>query len=146
MNEGKTNRSTPKHLLLIDGECILCAGMTKFVVSRDLGDRFRFAALQSEVGRSMLKQVGGSPGRMDTFVYIREGRYYIKSSAALRVVRHLGKGWPLLSVLLAVPAPIRDAVYDFIAKRRNLWFGRQDVCLWRTPELRRKFVDELSEE
>jgi predicted DCC family thiol-disulfide oxidoreductase YuxK len=35
---------------------------------------------------------------------------------------------------------LRDRVYRFIARNRYRWFGRQDVCLLPTPELRGRFL------
>ena len=45
-------------LLLYDGVCALCHGMVKFLIKRDRRDRFRYAPLQSELGREMLGRFG----------------------------------------------------------------------------------------
>ena len=41
----------------------------------------------------------------------------------------------------AVPRPLRDRVYDAIARNRFRWFGRADACLVPTPALRERFLD-----
>ncbi|MFD2611040.1 thiol-disulfide oxidoreductase DCC family protein [Paenibacillus gansuensis] len=129
-------------LLLIDGECMLCAHVTRFVIARDREDRFRFAALQSQTGQRLLKEHGEEPGRMDSFVLVRGDRMYMRSAAALRVLQGLGGAWRLAVFFLVVPRFVRDAVYNMVARNRYRWFGTQDVCLWRTPEIQRKFIDE----
>jgi predicted DCC family thiol-disulfide oxidoreductase YuxK len=54
MNEVERNAIEGRALLLYDGVCALCNGMVKFLMKRDRGERFRFAPLQSELGRELL--------------------------------------------------------------------------------------------
>lgn len=129
-------------VLLVDGHCHLCHGITRFVIRRDRAKRFRFASLQSGAGQRLLIQGGLAPSDLDTFVMIRGLRYYTKSSAALCVFRQLPGLWPLLYAFILVPVPIRDWVYDQIASRRYRWFGRTEACLLPTAELRSRFIDD----
>lgn len=47
-----------------------------------------------------------------------------------------------LSTLLIVPRPLRDAVYDYVAKRRYDWFGKEEDCLvLREQEMLERFID-----
>ena len=48
--------------------------------------------------------------------------------------------FPFGGVGLMLPRFIRDAVYEFIAKRRYRWFGKRDQCMVPTPELRSRFL------
>lgn len=130
-------------VLLIDGHCRLCHGVTRFVVKRDRRRRFRFAALQSDVGRYYFAKEGLSLDDLDTFVMVNGDVVYIKSTAALNVFRRLGGLWPVLYGFIMVPRPIRDWVYDRIARGRYRWFGRTEACLLPTAELRERFVDEV---
>jgi predicted DCC family thiol-disulfide oxidoreductase YuxK len=52
----------------------------------------------------------------------------------------LGGFWHVVSWLRVVPRPIRDAIYDTIAKRRYRWFGKFDTCRIPSPELRARFL------
>jgi predicted DCC family thiol-disulfide oxidoreductase YuxK len=46
------------------------------------------------------------------------------------------------STLLIIPTPIRDAVYDYVAKHRYGWFGKADECLvLKEKELLERFID-----
>jgi len=128
-------------ILLIDGQCYLCHGITKFVVKRDPRQRFRFASLQSKLGQQLLVKGQMSTEDLDTFVMVDRGRYYTKSSAALLVMRQLGGLWPLLSIFRLVPKWLRDLVYDVIASRRYRWFGRSEQCLLPSAELRNRFLE-----
>jgi predicted DCC family thiol-disulfide oxidoreductase YuxK len=42
---------------------------------------------------------------------------------------------------LLVPRPLRDFAYRAFARNRYRLFGRSEVCLVPTPELRRRFLD-----
>lgn len=132
-------------ILLIDGKCNLCHGITRFVIKRDPAAMFRFASLQSEQGQRLLRKGGLSESDLDTFVMIENGRYYKKSTAALRVCRKLGGAWSFLYVGIVVPLAIRDRVYDFIAKRRYRWFGHHESCLVPTENIRKRFMEHSRE-
>lgn len=128
-------------LILFDGECNLCNGFVQFVIRRDPGARFRFAALRSAAAQRALESAGVRGPLPDSVVLVAGGRVRVRSAAALAILRGLGRLWPLLSVFLVVPRPLRDAVYDGIARNRLRWFGRQESCWVPTPELRARFVD-----
>ncbi|MDF2660979.1 MAG: hypothetical protein K0Q94_3770 [Paenibacillus sp.] len=130
-------------IILYDGYCAMCSWVVRFVITRDRRARYRFAALDSAAGKALLEQAGqgGDNGEAvpDTFRLIRDGRVYIKSRAALEVARKLGGLWPVLYVFAAVPAPLRDFVYDTVARNRYRWFGRNESCLLPSPEVKDRF-------
>ena len=127
-------------VILFDGVCNLCNGFVQFVVARDPHARFRFAALQSEAAAALLRDAGVAAALPDSIVLVEDGGVYVRSTAALRIARHLRFPWPLASGLLVVPRFIRDAVYDYIAAHRYRWFGRRDACMVPTPDLQRRFM------
>ena len=127
MYKAEPNLDSPI-ILLIDGKCLLCSGITQFVVKRDKSRRFRFAALQSKAGQELLRAGHLPTDDIDTFVMIRDGRYETKSNAALRVLRELDGWWRVLFLFIAVPRSLRDRIYDYIARNRYGWFGMTDVC------------------
>lgn len=138
----KNKKPSEPIIVLIDGQCNMCHGITRFVIERDPTQQFKFASLQSKVGQQFLEAGGMSSNALDTFVMIEGGRYYTKSTAALRMFRKLKGLWPLAYVFIVVPTFIRDRVYDAVAKRRYRWFGTNDSCLIPTPEVRKRFLDQ----
>jgi predicted DCC family thiol-disulfide oxidoreductase YuxK len=74
-------------------------------------------------------------------VLIEGERVYMRSDAALRIARNLRGAWPLLSLLVVVPRPLRDAIYDWIASHRYRWFGQADSCMIPSPATRSRFLD-----
>ena len=128
-------------VVLFDGVCNLCNGSVLFVIARDPSARFRFAALDSEAARRLLRECGVSSALPDSVALIEGCTVYTRSSAALRVARRLRFPWPLIYGLIMVPRPLRDAVYDWIARHRYRWFGKREVCMVPTPELRSRFLE-----
>jgi predicted DCC family thiol-disulfide oxidoreductase YuxK len=127
-------------IVLFDGVCKFCDGGVNFILDHDRRGRVRFAALQSGAGQELLRRFGLRRDQFDTLVLIEAGRHYLRSTAALRVARHLDFPWPLASALLLVPAFLRDAAYDLLAANRFRWFGRLDACRVPTPEVRERFL------
>lgn len=128
-------------VLMFDGVCSLCNTSVDFVMRYDERRRFAFASLQSEVATAYLAAHGKrADALLDTVVLIDEDGVHERSAAALRVLRGLGLPWSLLYGLVAVPRPLRDAVYRWIASNRYRWFGKRETCRLPTPEERARFV------
>jgi predicted DCC family thiol-disulfide oxidoreductase YuxK len=115
-------------VVLFDGVCNLCHRAVQFLLEYDRDARLRFASLQSEVGRTLLAKHGLDADALDTMVLVDAGGAHLRSDAALRIVRFLGPPWSWLRALAALPRPLRDAGYDFIARNRYRWFGKKDAC------------------
>ncbi len=127
-------------ILLFDGVCNLCNHSVQFIIRRDSRGVFRFASLQSEAARELLSGFQEKPTGLSTVVLLENGRLRLKSDAALGVLRRLPGLWPLLYVFILVPRPIRDAVYDWVARNRYRWFGKKDQCMLPRPEWRERFL------
>ncbi len=126
---------------MFDGVCNLCNGFVQFVIEHDPDGRFQFAALQSAAAGRVLsghRPLGPVP---DSVVLVEEGRVFNGSTAALRIARGLGFPWALAAALLAIPRPLRDWMYAFVARRRYRWFGKREHCMVPTPALRSRFLD-----
>jgi len=136
-------------LILFDGDCNLCNGCVQFVIKRDRKARYRFASLQSEVGRAVLETALGRDGMAtlpDSIVLVQRSKVQVKSAAALAIARGIRWPWPLLAVFWVVPYPIRDFIYDWVARNRLRWFGKRDACWIPTPQLRARFLDACERE
>ncbi len=141
MTESCENVSEVPNLILFDGVCNLCNASVQFVIRHDSAAKFRFAAIQSEIGREIFQRHGLDPANLQTFVFITDGRIFLRSDAAIEVVARFGGAWKLLRVFSLVPRSVRDAIYSFIAQNRYRWFGRQEVCMIPTPEIKERFLD-----
>lgn len=136
-----TPTGSPSPLVLIDGVCLMCQGATKFIIQRDPSRKFFFASLQSEMGKKVLAKGGLPTDAMNTIVLVENDMYFTKSTAVLRIARHLKFPWSLLYTFIIVPRFLRDPVYQFIAKHRYRWFGKSDHCMIPSPKDRERFLD-----
>jgi len=127
-------------VVLYDGTCGLCDRSVQLILRHDRRGRFRFAALQSDIGRALLARHGLPVDALDTVVLVEDGHAYTKSSAALRVARGMDAPWPAFRVFSLVPRPVRDFFYDRVAKSRYRIFGRVDACMLPPPEVRARFL------
>ena len=127
-------------IILFDGVCNLCNSSVNFVIKRDTKNQFKFAALQSDIGASLIEKYGIDSSKTDSIILIDNNKAYIKSTAALRVAKYLNKGYPLLYGFMIVPKFVRNWVYDIVARNRYKWYGKKDSCMIPTPELKEKFL------
>lgn len=151
--------SSQHPVVYFDGVCNLCNRTVQFIIRHDRKAVFRFASLQSKSGQEAKvraeeqSEKTTSPDavraenesrerKLDSIILFYNGKYYTRSSAALKIGMLLGGvGW-LLAPGYIFPKFIRDAIYNAIAKRRYQWFGKRDECMIPTPELKARFLDE----
>lgn len=129
-------------ILLFDGVCNLCSRSVQFVLERNSEENIQFASLQSDVGKQLLSEHQLSEKYIDSLVLIETSRAYVKSDAALRLTKHLSGLWKLLMVFLVIPKFIRNPIYDWIARNRYRWFGKQESCWIPQPKWTKRFIDQ----
>jgi predicted DCC family thiol-disulfide oxidoreductase YuxK len=128
------------HILLFDGVCNLCNRIVQFTIKRDIKRKFKFASLQSDAGQELLKKFGLPANDFDSFVYINGDNYFVKSAAALHVLKVLGGFWKIFYVFIYLPRRVRDFIYNRISKNRYSIFGKRETCMIPMPELRERFL------
>ncbi|CDQ18203.1 Predicted thiol-disulfide oxidoreductase YuxK, DCC family [Halobacillus karajensis] len=128
-----------ERIILFDGECNFCNRSVQFIIKRDRNGTFKFASQQGKIGKS-LRDYHQIPADTDSMILIEDDAYYLKSTAALKISKHLRGIWKLSYGLIGIPKPIRDRVYNFIAKNRLKWFGKNDHCQLPSPEIRNRFL------
>jgi len=136
-------KSLPKgtKIILFDGVCNLCNSAINFIIERDKKKQFRFTSLQGDLGKQLLEERKIDPLKIDSIILIDPNlAYYHKSSAALEIAKGLSGAYPLMSIFLIIPTPIRDWVYDYIAKNRYKWFGKKETCRIATLEEQEFFL------
>lgn len=128
-------------VILFDGVCNLCNASVQFIIRHDKKQIFRFAALQSAFGQRVIENFNLTDKNTDSVILFENNSVQLKSDAALSIAKQLGGIYSLLYVFIVVPKFIRNSVYDFIARNRYRWFGKQESCMIPTPELKRLFIE-----
>ena len=127
------------YIVLFDGECHFCDWSVQFIINHDLKELFYFASIKSDAGKKYLTKYQ-LPANIDSIVLIEKEKVYVKSTAILRVCRHLRGAWKYLFIFRFVPSSVRDIAYDLIAKNRYKWFGKRDSCKLPPPNIRKRFL------
>ena len=128
-------------ILFFDGECNLCNSSLQFIIRHDKKKIFLFAPLQSPEGNDVIKNIQLKNNNVPDSVVLRyNGKYFIRSSAALYTFKLLGGWWSVLFMGMIIPSFVRDSIYDLIARRRYEWFGKRDECMVPTPDLLDRFL------
>ncbi len=138
-------------IILFDGVCNFCNYWVNFIIKRDRKNIFKFASLQSEAGIKLLEKFSINKAGMDSVILIENvppqldpskagEKYFVKSSAALKIAKELTPFLKLFYFLIIIPAPVRDLVYDLVAKNRYKIFGKRNACLIPTEEEKSKFI------
>lgn len=135
----KSNHNT---IILFDGVCNFCNSSVNFIIKHDKNNFFKFAALQSEKGKELLKRYNIESERLGSIVLIENGKAFTKSSAALIITKHLNGLYPLLYSFIIIPPFIRNAVYNLIARNRYKWFGKKESCMIPSEKMKEKFMNE----
>ena len=128
------------NIILFDGVCNLCNSSVQFIIKRNKKQHFYYASLQSDVAKEILLQHLEKKITLDTIVFVEKGNIYTKSTAALRISKYLDGLWKFAYVLIIIPRPIRDAFYDFVAKKRYVWFGKRESCIMPTDDQKKMFL------
>ncbi|KQO19641.1 thiol-disulfide oxidoreductase DCC family protein [Acidovorax sp. Leaf78] len=128
-------------IVVFDAQCLLCNGWVQFILRHDRAGRIRFASMQGATGRQLLADAGLRVDSLQTLLVIDGDRSWQHTAAILRVLHALGWPWRLAWVGWLVPAPLRDALYRWVARNRYRIWGRSEVCMVPSPETAARFLD-----
>lgn len=133
-------------VVLYDGICNMCNRAVDVAIEKDpAGDRLRFAALQSDVGRQLLVFCGREPDDLSSMIVVKpDGTCLVKSDAALFVGGELD-GSALLQGASQVaqallPKNVRDAAYNTVAANRYSVLGQRRQMRLGEEDLEDRFV------
>jgi len=134
-------------VLLYDGTCGFCAESVQLVLRHDRRGTLKFAPLDGAFGQAVRAR-HPELATVDSVVWYEPdpagggARLFTRSSAALRVARYLGGPWRLAGAARLVPAVVRDALYDLVARHRHQLSRGGPRCLVPTPEQRARFLQD----
>src|ERR1700712_2232081 len=97
------NKKSTKKIVLFDGVCNLCSSSVQFILKKDKKNQFLFGSLQGEAGQKYLKKFNLPADAFNSFMLVEDETLYTRSTAALRMLKHLGGGWSLLYSFIILP-------------------------------------------
>jgi predicted DCC family thiol-disulfide oxidoreductase YuxK len=131
----------PDGLILFDGVCVLCSRSVRFVLENDTDEWFCFAPMQSPYGLALASRLGIDAQIPGTSAVVVRGRAFFKSDGAIQVLQRLPR-YSWTRALSLLPRPLRDLIYDWVAKNRYRLFGRSECCMSPSPEFTGRFLTE----
>ncbi|TGQ51450.1 DUF393 domain-containing protein [Mesorhizobium sp. M1C.F.Ca.ET.193.01.1.1] len=127
-------------LIVFDGVCVFCSGFVQMIVKLDRAKRFRFATAQSPFGEALFRKYGLPTDNYETNLAVIDGDAFTKLDSFVAVMAALGWPWRAARLLLVLPRPLRDWLYDRVARNRYALFGRKDSCEIPSAELRQRLI------
>jgi predicted DCC family thiol-disulfide oxidoreductase YuxK len=110
-----------------------------FIMKHDCMAKIAFTSAQGDLGGALCQHFGLDWD--ESYLFIRNGRAYTKSTGYFEVAKELGGIWQVACIFWIVPKPLRDWVYDLIASHRYKWFGKADeACSLLTSEQRDRLI------
>lgn len=126
-----------------DGTCGLCHRAARFILAEDDGGAaFRLAPVDGPAFERLIPPEARDALPDSVIVRAPDGRILVRSAAMIRIWERLGGFWRAFGVLArAVPRPLRDLLYDGVARiRKRLFATPKDACPLVPPELRTRFL------
>jgi len=130
-----------RHVIIFDGICNFCNGAVNFIIKRDAKGLFVFTPMQSEIAAKLIEEYEAPKVGFDTFLLIKNGTCYYRTDAAFEIARDLTGLWFLFRIFKVLPRGFRDYFYRAFARNRYTLFGKKDVCMIPTPELKNRFLE-----
>ena len=115
-------------LIVFDGDCVLCSRTMRLILRFDRAERFRLAPAQGPIGQGLYRHLGLPTDRFETYLLIADGQIYQRSTAVVQIAKRLPWPWRIAAALWIIPRPIRDGLYNLIARYRYRIFGRVESC------------------
>lgn len=139
-----------KLLVIFDGHCGLCCRSVRWLVRRDMQDRLRFVAYDSEKAASLMARCGISLPDMQlgpaTILVVRESGHpteqlLVRSQAVLALLTELPRPWLTVAIVLGwIPRLLLDLGYRLVTRWRYRIWGRLENCPLPTTEERERFL------
>ena len=129
------------NLIVFDGVCVLCNSFVQFVLRHDRQQEFKFLTAQSARGEALYEQLGLKHGDYDTNLVFIDGKLFEKLDAFLAAMQQLGWPWRVVFPLKYLPLPLKDWLYNRVARNRYRLFGRYDACIVPDVRIKSRFLD-----
>tara|TARA_B100000965_G_C19600062_1_gene762075 strand:- start:4965 stop:5366 length:402 start_codon:yes stop_codon:yes gene_type:complete len=132
---------TNKKIIFYDGFCNLCNGFVKTIINLDKKNIFLFAPLNGNHAKNLLKDINLDSKKLDSVILYENKKISFKSKAIIEILLSLKGFFYLFWFAKIIPSFLSNIVYNFIAKNRYFWFGKQKNCIVPDKKITSKFLD-----
>ena len=115
-----------KEIIIVDGKCVLCNSITKWLIKKDKNKIFEIASLESEYIKKNFQNIYN----VDSVAVVDSlGNFLQKSLAILYILKKIDKLFWIQILIRLLPLFLTNFFYDLIAKTRYKIFGKYDQCM-----------------
>ncbi len=130
-----------KNIIFYDGICVFCSRSIYFILKHDKSNAFLICPFQTEFWKQLCDQYEINKKSIDTVVLLdQSNRIFVKSKAVIKVMIILGFPFNLFGIFKVFPSVWLDKLYDFIARNRYKWFGKNKNCRIIKQDFKSKFI------
>ena len=126
-----------KNIIFYDDNCVLCNYSIKFLIKKDLQNKFSFAPLQGKLAKKSIDLIHIK--NLDTFMILNNGNIFIRGEAIKFIISNLESLF-FYKWILFTPNFILDLVYSYVGKIRYKVFGKSKNCLYLNKDLKKRFI------
>lgn len=125
---------------VMDAECTICSWGARMIHRLDRTGTVRICPVQTPLGAALLRHYGLRPDDPTSWLFLDDGLPHVDFEAVLHAGRRFG-GWARLTDLLRiVPRPMRNWLYQRLARNRYAVFGRADMCALPDPDFQKRLL------
>ena len=123
---------------VMDADCAVCSWGAQMIHRLDRSGTVRICPIQTPLGAALLRHYGLQPTDPSSWLFIDDGIAHQDFEAVVHAARRFGGWGRLATVLLILPRPLRDWLYQRLARNRYAVFGRADMCALPDPAFQRR--------
>ena len=125
-----------------DGNCALCHGSVRFMLSEEQAGTLQFSPLQGKLFACTVSEAQRMALGDSFVVETPDGKILSEADAAIYLLDNIGGLWSLLSrVMRLVPRRLRNWAYHVVGDRRYRIFGtKTDLCPLTPPEMKGRIL------
>lgn len=127
-------------IAVMDADCALCCWGARMLHRLDQSGTVRICPVQSPLGAALLRHYGLDSHDPASWLLLDQGQPYFHMEAIIRAGQIFGGWGRLTNGLRIAPRPLRNWLYQRIARNRYTLFGRGDLCALPDPEFQRRLL------
>lgn len=126
-DDNSRRASVSDNVIFFDDYCVLCSSTVNLLIRHDKHRVLKYSSLQGRYAREVLDSPQVELGA--SVIFLVGGISYDKAEAVIRILFKLGGFYKILGFLLNLfPLFGLNVVYNFIARNRYYFFGKNDFC------------------
>lgn len=119
-------------IIIFDGNCNLCNYSVKYIVKKDIKKKFLYLSNECDEAKQLLEGFNLIEHSKSSIVFIENNRVFLKSTAILKIAKHLGGALKLAFLFIIIPKFFRDPFYDLVSKYRHVLNKKSPDCNFNT--------------